>query len=446
VSAVADRVGTGASLGEYDRLWTYLHRDKHTTCRVEGLNNPGLHQTLRKFDYSINDPLLPLLYFAGVEAFEAPDNLVELGTSPDFDTAVLVDDEPARPRLAQANVMLATTSAADPGEASETSTVRDASDRAATAAQAVLASGSYASSIRLILNAMRDSGHPVPRVQVNIALPALTASMKAVEAAAAAGRSPALTAPAAEALRAVARRAVLNEDALREVARASQAALEPVRAAVALCFGLNAGAGNVTFDFIRRLTHTAEGADEVAAQTSSAEQTGRRRGSQQVLSVIAECAAVLDLPEPDVAQAAGIARSSYFNWKSKPQTRPQLAKVSKLWLLAQAVTNLEDVTEGRAAHWLHADPSRRERVLAGDFEAVFDEAWREHLDDDMSTAGAQARAERQRTAAPAYAAGFAVGSDTAAEGASSGTTVRRGTVRSARRRPRSAEPDPRTSP
>lgn len=445
MTAVADHVGTGASLGEYDRLWAYLQRDKHTTCRVEVLNNPGLHQTLRKFDCSINDPLLPLLYFAGVEAFEGPDSLVELGIRPDFDTAVMAEDALAVPRLAEASVVLTPTAVTHPDKRERAGETRQAGELAAAAAQAVLTSGSYGSSIRLILDAMRESGRALPRVQVNVALPTLAVSRQVAEAAAALRRSVALSAPATEALQAAARQVALNDEAMREVARTSQAALAPVREAVALWVGLTAGAGDVSFDLIRHLARTADSAEPVVAELASAEQGGRRRGSQQVLSVIAECAALLGIPEPDVAQAAGIARSSYFNWKSNPQTRPQLAKVSKLWLLAQAVTNLDEVSDGRAAHWLHAEPSRRERLRAGDFEDLFDEAWREHLDDDPSPAGVQARAERQRSAAPAYAAGFAVGSDAAAKGTSSGTTVRRGTVRSARRSPRPAEPDPPTS-
>ena len=462
MSAVADRAGTGSTLGEYDRLWSYLHSDEHTTCRLDARRQPGLHQTLHHFDRSISEPLLPLLYFAGVEAF-ATTNFSEPKAGQDALTAHVPgnapgpneDDPPAgvEPGPSRRGVAGEATGPRKPNTEQDAPPGPDAELEAAARALSVPAFRPQASSVRLVLDALSQFARPAARLRVEIAPSASSTAWRAAQLAAAAGASAALGPSAIEAVRAVAWQVALNDEAMRELARASRAAIEPARAAIALRLGLladaNGGAGNLAFDFIQRFAASSRDLDErltelAGEQTTEAEAlpSSGRRGSQQVLSVISEIAAALDLPEPDVAAAADISRSSYFNWKSNPQTRPQLAKVSRLWLLAQAVTNLRDVTGGRAAHWLHAEPSRRTRVLAGEFEAVFDEAWREQLEQDGSPAAAEARAERERTAAPSHAAGFPLGSDTAAGGSTSGSVVQRGRVRRARRTAPSISPGP----
>jgi hypothetical protein len=469
MSVVADLEGTGASLGEYDRLWTYIDRDRHTASNVNRLASPGLMQALDKFDTSITEPLLPLLYFGGVETFEVPELVYIDDLSDDLGDRAVAGDLPeqsaaalGRPDgngafeaivsgLSRNRHDFFDVAAEAAGEAPPT-----AEERAVTVAgQSALRLSDLAnthsaemwlSTIRLVAaHGVRDPGRislAVAPIFVN-ALPALNLGGP--------GELAKLTEPLAAQVRVIAQDAARSIELWNAALAPLQADLASLRESISVLISSAIGSNNLTLDFIRRLTRAdvehgqlgdpaANASDdtELAARADKITTAAARlSGSGQVLDVISDCAKILNLPPVKVAAAAGIKRSTFFNWQSSPDTRPQLAKVETLWRLAQAVMSVDAVSKGSTARLIHSEPDRRERLIRGEFEDVIEEIRQAYLDADVSPGALAAKEERQRISGPSYTA-----SDTREdEEASASVRFQRGTGRPARRARPAQRPD-----
>lgn len=123
-------------------------------------------------------------------------------------------------------------------------------------------------------------------------------------------------------------------------------------------------------------------------------------GQDDAVSVVEDLTARLGLPGKDVLIAAGISKSTFHTWK-KPKgarvPRPRVASQGRLWALAQAVEDLEELLGGGLRGWLLADTTRVRLLRRGDFNALL--------------RAAEPPASSAAASAPAHAAAYAVGGD-----------------------------------
>jgi hypothetical protein len=155
------------------------------------------------------------------------------------------------------------------------------------------------------------------------------------------------------------------------------------------------GWGTTSFDVVSTITKQADQARQAGIGIADPV-----AGRDDAVSVVEDLTARLGLPEKDVLTAAGISKSTFHTWK-KPKgakvPRPRVASQGRLWALAQAVEDLEELLDGGLRGWLLADATRVRLLRAGDFDALLRAA---EPPASLATAGA-----------PAYAAAYAVGGD-----------------------------------
>jgi hypothetical protein len=120
-------------------------------------------------------------------------------------------------------------------------------------------------------------------------------------------------------------------------------------------------------------------------------------GQDDAVLVVEQLVARLGLPLRDVLAAAGVNRSTFYNWRSPAAPRPRVASQGQLWALAQTVADLDELLAGDVRGWLLADPSRVQLLKSGAFTALL--------------RAAEPPVPASRGAAPAYAAAYAVGGD-----------------------------------
>ncbi|SNR59707.1 hypothetical protein [Blastococcus mobilis] len=108
-------------------------------------------------------------------------------------------------------------------------------------------------------------------------------------------------------------------------------------------------------------TAAAEADDEVDAAIS---------GRDDAVAVVDALTARLDLPVRDVLAAAGIRKSTFYTWKAPEARRPRVASQGRLWVLAQAVEDLEELVGGSLRGWLLADPARLPLLRRGELDAL----------------------------------------------------------------------------
>lgn len=135
-------------------------------------------------------------------------------------------------------------------------------------------------------------------------------------------------------------------------------------------------------------TAAAEADEEVDASIS---------GRDDAVAVVDGLTARLDLPIRDVLAAAGIRKSTFYTWKAPEARRPRVASQGRLWALAQAVEDLEELVGGSLRGWLLADPARLRLLRRGELDALL--------------RAAEPPASALTADAPAYAAAYGVGGD-----------------------------------
>lgn len=120
-------------------------------------------------------------------------------------------------------------------------------------------------------------------------------------------------------------------------------------------------------------------------------------GHDDAVAVVDGLTTRLDLSVRDVLAAAGIRRSTFYTWKAPEARRPRAFSQGRLWSLAQAVEDLEELVGGSLRGWLLADPARLPMLRRGEFDALLRRA--------EPAASAEVRG------APAYPAAYGVGGD-----------------------------------
>jgi hypothetical protein len=95
-------------------------------------------------------------------------------------------------------------------------------------------------------------------------------------------------------------------------------------------------------------------------------------GTDDLLQTIRGLQDRLGISLDDVLDAAGISKSTFYSWGEKPSTRPRVASQGRIWAMAQSIDDLEALLGSSARAWVLSDPSRRELLQAGRFDALLE--------------------------------------------------------------------------
>lgn len=86
------------------------------------------------------------------------------------------------------------------------------------------------------------------------------------------------------------------------------------------------------------------------------------------VAAVAYIARVLDVPERDVIDGAGLAERTFYDWKSRGR-KPRLSSLGQLWKIVQITEDL--VAElPDPARWIKAEPHRRELLRSGNIDGL----------------------------------------------------------------------------
>ena len=173
---------------------------------------------------------------------------------------------------------------------------------------------------------------------------------------------------------------------------ASMATVAMLRARAGLTETFLVEHGTTFFDVVSTITEQA--ADDLDDEAPSSV-----AGNDDAVSLVEGLAARLGVPVGVILAAAGISKSTFHTWK--PTTgkapRPRVASQGRLWALAQAVEDLEELLGGSPRGWLLADQRRLALLRRGEFDAL--------------VRAAEPPPSPRVADAPAYAAAYAVGGD-----------------------------------
>ncbi len=73
---------------------------------------------------------------------------------------------------------------------------------------------------------------------------------------------------------------------------------------------------------------------------------------------------LLGVSQDTVLAAAGVAERTFFGWKKTPNSRPRVASLGRLWLMVEALTQLQGSHPNLAA-WIHSNPDAWRAFEAG---------------------------------------------------------------------------------
>jgi hypothetical protein len=99
-------------------------------------------------------------------------------------------------------------------------------------------------------------------------------------------------------------------------------------------------------------------------------------GTADLVAAVGSVSRRLDLPLRLVLTAAGIPKSSFYNWRDSHGVRPRLASHGRLWELVQFVEDLEMLLTVPVPQWMLAEPARKTRFEQGEFAALLESARR----------------------------------------------------------------------
>jgi len=97
--------------------------------------------------------------------------------------------------------------------------------------------------------------------------------------------------------------------------------------------------------------------------------------SSDAVTVARTLAHVLGVPLKDILKASEISRSSFHSWDKPSRPRPRLSSQGSLWALAELANELTETLKGNVAEWMRAHPTRRALLRAGEFDALYAQAF-----------------------------------------------------------------------
>ena len=78
---------------------------------------------------------------------------------------------------------------------------------------------------------------------------------------------------------------------------------------------------------------------------------------------------VLQVNRTDVYDAVGVQERTYYNWQTKPDTRPRATSLGRLWPMVEALFRLQAV-HPNIAGWYHTTPAAQAAFKAGDINRL----------------------------------------------------------------------------
>lgn len=96
---------------------------------------------------------------------------------------------------------------------------------------------------------------------------------------------------------------------------------------------------------------------------------GTRPYPQRPLDAFEYICDVLQLHVGEVSAAIDVQERTYYNWQSKPDTKPRASSLGLLWPMADALFHLQ-AAHPNIAGWYHASPAAQSAFQAGDINRL----------------------------------------------------------------------------